>query len=157
MPVNQKTGKNKGFAFITAPEHVHIQLMKKQQIYKKQQIIVKSIIRKTQFHKRNKIFVVGHSHLSRTGKERFKKNVDGANVYFTCFSGANTKQIDYYVLPTLAKESPDSVEIHIGSNSITKSNYNNVNVEDLAKKIINIGVQCKAHTVSNIVISSILV
>ena len=157
MPVNQKTGKNKGFAFIAAPEHVHIQLMKKQQIYKKQQIIVKSIIRKTQFHKRNKIFVVGHSHLSRTGKERFKKNVDGANVYFTCFSGANTKQIDYYVLPTLAKESPDSVEIHIGSNSITKSNYNNVNVEDLAKKIINIGVQCKAHKVSNIVISSILV
>ena len=157
MPVNQKTGKNKGFAFITAPKHVHIELMKKQQIYKKQQIIVKSTIRNTRFHKRNKIFVVGHSHLSRTGKVRFKKNVDGTNVYFTCFSGVNTKQLDYYVVPTLAEESPDSVETHIGSNSITKSNYNNVNVEDLSKKIINIGVQCKAHKVSNIVISSILV
>ena len=28
MPVNQKTGKNKEFAFITAPEHVYIQLIK---------------------------------------------------------------------------------------------------------------------------------
>ena len=152
MPVNQKTGKNKGFAFITAPELVHIELMKKQQIYKKQQIIVKSTIRNTQFHKRNKIFVVGHSHVSRTGKERFKKYVDGANVYFTCFSGADTTQLDYYVLPTLAEESPDSVEIHIGSNSITKSNYNNVNVEDLAKKVINIGVQCKAYNITILLI-----
>ena len=28
MPVNQKTGKNKGFAFITAPEHVYKELIK---------------------------------------------------------------------------------------------------------------------------------
>ena len=28
MSVNQKTGKNKGFAFITSPEHVYIQLIK---------------------------------------------------------------------------------------------------------------------------------
>ena len=47
--------------------------------------------------------------------------------------------------------------IHIGSNDITKSNYNNANVEDLAKKITNIGVKCKACKVSNIAISSILV
>ena len=94
------------------------------------------------------------------GKERFKKNVknvNGANVYFKCFSGANTKQLDYYVVPTLADENPDSVIIHIGSNDITKSNYNHINVEDLAKKIINIGVKCKEYKVINIAISSILV
>ena len=28
MPVNQKTGKNKGFVFITAPGHVYIELIK---------------------------------------------------------------------------------------------------------------------------------
>ena len=28
MPVNQKTGKNKRFAFITTPEHVYIELVK---------------------------------------------------------------------------------------------------------------------------------
>ena len=47
--------------------------------------------------------------------------------------------------------------IRISSNDITKSNYNNVNVEDLAKKIINIGVKYKTNKVSNIAISSILV
>ena len=57
----------------------------------------------------------------------------------------------------MVDESPYSVIIHIGSNDITKSNYNNVNVEDLAKKITNINVKCKAFKVSNIAISSILV
>ena len=47
--------------------------------------------------------------------------------------------------------------INIGSNDTTKSDYNNENVEDLAKKIINIGVKCKAYKVSNTAISSILV
>ena len=47
--------------------------------------------------------------------------------------------------------------INIGSNDTTKSNYINENVEDLAKKIINIGVKCKADKVSNTAISSILV
>ena len=28
MPVDQKTGKNEGFTFITAPEHVYIELIK---------------------------------------------------------------------------------------------------------------------------------
>ena len=28
MPLNQKTGKNKGFAFITAPKHAYIELIK---------------------------------------------------------------------------------------------------------------------------------
>ena len=72
-------------------------------------------------HKRNKIFVYGDSYLSRIGKGRLKKNVDGANVYVKCFSAANTRQLDYYVVPTLADKSPDSVIILIGSNGITKS------------------------------------
>ena len=28
MPVNQKTGENEAFVFITAPEHVYIELIK---------------------------------------------------------------------------------------------------------------------------------
>ena len=226
MPVNQKTGKNKGFAFITVPERLYIELIKLNGIeFKGKEITIqdatsmrlqtnvpfknskrpKVVVNRypenqdkfgrrntvpgqqtnpnvtrtpqkapqekaTNYNdinyqkysvsfslKRNKIFVVGDSHLIRIGKERFKKNVDGANVYFKCFSGANTKQLDYYVVATLADENPDSVIIHIGSNDITTSNYNNVNVAGLAKKIVNIGVTCEAYKVSNIAISSILV
>ena len=97
-----------------------------------------------------------NSHISRTGKERIKKNFDGANVYFRCFSGANTKQLDCYIVTILADRSPDSVIIHISSNDMTKSTYNNVNVHDLAKKIINIGIKCWAYKVINITISSVL-
>ena len=32
MPVNQKKGKNKRFAFITAPEHVYVELIKLNEI-----------------------------------------------------------------------------------------------------------------------------
>ena len=72
------------------------------------------------------------------------------------FSGANTNQLDYYVVPLLVDEKPDNVVIHIGSNDITKFNYNNVNAEELAHRIINIGLKCRSYGVSNIAVSSIL-
>ena len=148
MTVNQKTGKNKGFAFITAPEHVYIELIKQNGIEFKEKKITIQVATSTRprtnvpfknskipqvvgnrypgnqdefgrrntvpeqqtytnvtrtlqevpqektnhseidyqkypisfSHKRNKIFVVGDSHLGRIGKERLKKNVDGTNV-----------------------------------------------------------------------------
>ena len=39
-------------------------------------------------------------------------------VSFKCFSGAKTKQLDYYVVPTLVDETPQTVVIHIGSSDI---------------------------------------
>ena len=72
-------------------------------------------------------------------------------------SGANTNQLDYYVFPMLVDEKPDNVVIHIGSNDITKFNYiNNINVEELAHRIINIGLKCRSYGVSHIAVSSIL-
>ena len=51
---------------------------------------------------------------------------------------------------------PDNVVIHNGSNDITKFNYNNDNVEELAGTIINFGLECRSYGVSNIAVSSIL-
>ena len=51
---------------------------------------------------------------------------------------------------------PINVVIHIGPNDITKFNYNNVNAEELAHRIINIGLKCKSYGVSNVAVSSIL-
>ena len=51
------------------------------------------------------------------------------------FSDGNTNQLDYYVVPLLVDEKPDNVVIHIGSNDITKFNYNNVNAEELAQEL----------------------
>ena len=79
-----------------------------------------------------------------------------ARVYVKSFIGTNIDQLDYYVVPLLVDEKPNNVVIHIGSNDITKFNYNNVNAEELAHRIINIGFKCRSYLVSNIAVSSIL-
>ena len=78
-------------------------------------------------------------------------------MYFKCFSGSNTKQLNYYANPTLVDEQPNTVIVHIGSNDITKFNYSKVGVKELAQRIIDVGKKCKSYGVNNIAISSILV
>ena len=79
-----------------------------------------------------------------------------ARVYVKSFIGTNIDQLDYYVVPLLVDEKPNNVVIHIGSNDITKFNYNNVNAEELAHRIINIDLKCRSYGASNIGVSSIL-
>ena len=71
------------------------------------------------------------------------------------FSDANTKQLDYYVVLTLVDETPQTVVIYIGSNDITESKIKQINLDDLAQKIIDIGLKCRSYGVCNIAISSI--
>ena len=100
--------------------------------------------------------VIGDSHLKRINKRKLKYNV-GNMVSFNCFSGANTKQLDYYVVATLVDETPQTVVMHIGSNNITESTIRQINLDDLAQKIIDIGLKCRSYRVRYIAISSILV
>ena len=78
-------------------------------------------------------------------------------VSFKCFSGTNTKQLDYYVVPTPVDEAPQTVIIYIGSNDITESKIKQIDLDNLAQKIIDIGLKCRTYGVRNIAISSILV
>ena len=52
------------------------------------------------------------------------------------FIGANTKQLNYYKVPTLVEERLQTAVIHIDSNDINKINYKTINVQDLAQEII---------------------
>ena len=56
----------------------------------------------------------------------------------------------------LVDEKPNTAIIHIGSNSITKSNYHTIHPDELAKRIVNIGLKSKYYGVGRIAISSIL-
>ena len=78
-------------------------------------------------------------------------------VYFKCFIGSNTKQLNYYANPTLVDEQPSMAILHIGSNDINKFNYGKVDVEDLAQRIIDIGKKCNSYRVNNNAISPISV
>ena len=66
-------------------------------------------------------------------------------------------ETDYYRIPTLVDETPQAVVIHIVSNDITESKIKQINLDDLAEKIIDIGLKCRSYGVRNIAISSILV
>ena len=73
--------------------------------------------------------------------------------FFRSFSGANSKQLDHYITPTLVDDRPDAAILHVGTNDI----LSNANDTELANNIINVGLNCKNHGVSNVFISSILV
>ena len=107
-------------------------------------------------HKERKFFIIGDSHLTRIKKDSLRKKIKG-DFYFKCFSGANTKQLDPYVTPVLVEEKPQTVIIHIGSNDITKFNYHDVDVNDLANRILQVGLKCRYYGVESIATSSVLV
>ena len=101
--------------------------------------------------------VVGDSYLNRINKTRFKNDNVEHPVYFKCFRGSNTKQLNYYANLTLVDEQSNTVIVHISSNDFTKFSYSKVDVKYLAQRIIDVGKKCKSYGVNNIAISSILV
>ena len=106
---------------------------------------------------RKKTFIIGDSHLNKIKKDSLRKKFNGDKVYFKCFSGANTKQLDHYVIPVLVDEKLQTVVIHIGSNDIIKFNYHDLDVNDLANRILQIGLKCRYYGIESIDISSVLV
>lgn len=100
-----------------------------------------------------KIFVVGDSHIKRMKRLDFNKKLNSGKAFFKTFSGANTKQLSHYIIPTLVDDKPDSIIIHVGTNDI----LNNANDSELANNIIKIAIICKQHGVNDVFISSVLV
>ena len=105
---------------------------------------------------RKKTFIIGDSHLTRIKKDSLRKKFRGDKIYFKCFSGANTKQLDYYMIPVLINEKTQTVVIHIRSYDITKFNYHDVDVNDLGNRILQIGLKCRYYGVESLAISSVL-
>ena len=88
---------------------------------------------------------MGDSDLNRICKDKFKEITSNARVYAKSFSGATNNQSDYYLAPVLLDEKPGNAIIYIGSNHTTKFDYNKVNPEELASKIINIDLKCRSN------------
>ena len=78
-------------------------------------------------------------------------------MYIKCFTGANTTQLDHYVIPVLFDEKHQTVVILIGSNDITKFNYHNVDVNDLGNRILQIELKCRYYGVESIATLSVFV
>ena len=100
-------------------------------------------------YQRRKAVVISDSHLNRINKSRFKNDDVAHAIYFKCFSGSNTKQLNYYANLTLLDKQPNTVIVHIASDNINNFNYSKVDVEDLAQRIIDVGKNV-SHMVSMI-------
>ena len=61
------------------------------------------------------------------------------------------------MIPALVDEKPQTVLMHIGSNDITKFNYHDVDANNFANRILQIGLKCRYYGVKGIAISSVLV
>ena len=90
-----------------------------------------------------KVFVVGDSHVKGIKRLNFNKEFRSGKTFFRSFSGANSKQLNHYIIPTLVEDKPD-----VGINDI----LSNANDTELANGKINIGLDCKNHGVSKVFI-----
>ena len=66
----------------------------------------------------HKILVAGDSHIKRIRRIDFNKELRKRKAYFCSFSGATSKQLDHYTIPSLVDDKPDAVIIHVGNNDI---------------------------------------
>ena len=104
-----------------------------------------------------KVIVFRDSHLGGINRKLFSSFLSKCRTRLKYFSGASTKDLEYYVTPTLIEEKPDIDFIHIDSNDIDFQQLRHNTVENIGKYIINIGQKCRESGVSNVIISSVLV
>ena len=100
-----------------------------------------------------KILVLGDTHVKRIRRFDFNKEFRYIKAYFGSFSGATSKQLDHYIIPSLIDDKLDADIIHVGTNDILC----NANYENISRNIIRIGSNCKSHSASDVFISLILV
>ena len=78
----------------------------------------------------------------------FNKELRNGKAYFRWFSGATSKQLDHYIIPSLVDDKSDTVIIHVGTNDILY----NASYEDIARNIIKIASNYKSHSVNDVFI-----
>ena len=104
-----------------------------------------------------KICVVGDSHIRRIKRNLFNNSLYGGKAHLNCFSGTNIKRLEHFITPNLVEDRPDVVIIHVGSNDITHNTVDQIDVKDIANRILNIGKKCLSYGVKEVIISSIFI
>ena len=60
---------------------------------------MKTYVGTIQSKEKKKSYIIGESHLNKIRKDKFKGSTPKFRVYVKSFSGANTNQLDYYIVP----------------------------------------------------------
>ena len=67
------------------------------------------------------------------------------------------EDLHHYIIPSLLKEKPDTVVIHVGSDNITHRIFQDFNADKFADETIDIGKMCRQYGVKDVIFSSIFV
>ena len=103
-----------------------------------------------------KVVIFGDSHMKRIDRKKLNQNINGKAVMKN-FDGVTSEELEYYVYPTIKKEKPDRVIVHVGSNNVNFYNVENSTAEEVAERILKVGEICKFHGVEDVAISSVLI
>ena len=86
---------------------------------------------------------------------RFNNYLKSNTAQMKCFPGASSKDLAYYVIPTLEKMSFDQALIHVGVNDFL--NDDTLSHQIFLQNISSIAQKCKEKGVSEIIISSMVI
>lgn len=99
-----------------------------------------------------KTYVIGTSMVKISNRELNKKLTKNST-RVRPFQGATLKQLQYYVIPTLTDDTPDSIIIQGGCNDISNPDRT---PRAIANDIIEIGNLCQQYGVNDVLVSSII-
>ena len=90
----------------------------------------------------------------RFNMKDFNESMNDGRTYLKSFPGAKASHLKHYALPTLRENKPDMIIIHVGYNDLCTRDE--VDVNKVAKEIIDVAKTCIDHDVSTVYISSII-
>ena len=85
----------------------------------------------------------------------FNYFIKNGTAQMKCFPGATSKDLNYYVIPTLENNSYDQVLIHVGINDLLNSEK--PDHQSLLQNIMRVIQKCKDSGIAEIIISSLVV
>ena len=97
-----------------------------------------------------KVFLLSDSILSRIQMREFNNELKVGRAYRKYFPGATPTEIAHYCLPTLIKDKPDEVGIHVGTGSLFNDEYC-----EIANQIFNLVKIWRDHGINEIFVSGI--
>ena len=90
----------------------------------------------------------------RIRKREFYSHLQNGYAQIKTFPGVTSNYLNHYILPHLIEECPNTLVLHVGTNSIHDKSRN---AERVANEVINIGLSAKEFGVDNIIISGLIV
>ena len=90
--------------------------------------------------------MAGDNHIKNISRNDFDKELHCGSAFCCSFSGTIVNRLRHNIIPTLMDDKLDTIVIHVGTNDIS----NHDNHGNIARSVINIGLDCKNNGFSEV-------